>query len=152
MDPNNKPQRPLRVACIGDSLTAGYTRDSDGELAFFAYGEEMARLSSGAVEVRLCATCGETSGQILARLQGEEFFESSGLSYDYAVILAGTNDVARAAMDRVISNVMQIASIAVQHSCDSLHTCVGFSASGQLSRVVPQLVSLEVQREPEGSL
>ena len=90
-------QRPLRVVCIGDSITAGADVATGVNSKVWNYTPGVAGFATGAVLlsgprlqlIRNAGVAGNTSTQILARIQ------SDALAYspDIVTILAGTNDL-----------------------------------------------------------
>ncbi|KAI8613011.1 SGNH hydrolase-type esterase domain-containing protein [Chytriomyces sp. MP71] len=86
--------RPLRILCVGDSLTEGY--DEHGTL-FHPYAIQLRKrfeASGRTVTVDVCAKSGDMVDPVRGRIRSRmETHLSSQSAYDIAVILGGTNDI-----------------------------------------------------------
>ncbi|CAJ0648050.1 9931_t:CDS:2 [Entrophospora sp. SA101] len=91
---DHSPRRRYNVLLFGDSLTAGWMKNSEGYASYYPYGLRLQKRFEEEgldVEVTVSGVPGECVVSMEERLKNE--LEQPGKWYDWVVILGGTNDV-----------------------------------------------------------
>lgn len=98
MAPNEAPIKTIRILCFGDSLTAGYCYDGAVHAPYNEKLQQMVEMAfpEYAIETEEDGRDGDlvTSKVGFVRRINEQFASDSSQSYNWTVVLGGTNDLA----------------------------------------------------------
>ena len=108
-----------RVLCFGDSLTAGYRKAKEST----PYGTQLRERLGEKYEVVVSGVPGETTGEMVVRIEEviKKAKEGGGRMFDLAVVLGGTNDVARKVpAEEVMANLTAIHQALHAEGCKTI--------------------------------